>query len=217
MGLSVDYFISYRSPYSYLSSGRVRALRDSYDLDVVIRPVLPLAVRQPDFFKSVNPLLLVYIVRDSKRIAEMEGIPYRWPPSPDPVVFDMATKSAPAEQPHIHRITHLGVEAARRGKGLDFYCEVSQVIMSGAVDNWPAGDHLAKAADRAGLDLAELDAAIIEHEASLVAEIADSQAALEAAGHWGVPNLVFEGEPFFGQDRIDVCVWRMQQAGLQKR
>ena len=34
-------------------------------------------------------------------------------------------------------------------------------------------------------------------------EIEANQASLEAAGHWGVPTMVFQGEPFFGQDRID--------------
>ena len=47
--------------------------------------------------------------------------------------------------------------------------------------------------------------------------MAANQAALEAAGHWGVPTLVFQGEPFFGQDRIDVALWRMQAAGLTPR
>ena len=27
--------------------------------------------------------------------------------------------------------------------------------------------------------------------------------------------FVLEGEPFFGQDRIDVLLWRMKQKGLQ--
>jgi hypothetical protein len=29
--------------------------------------------------------------------------------------------------------------------------------------------------------------------------------------------MVFEGEPFFGQDRIDLLLWRMQQHGLRER
>ena len=41
--------------------------------------------------------------------------------------------------------------------------------------------------------------------------------ALEAAGHWGVPTFVFQGEPFFGQDRIDVLLWRLGQHGLARR
>ena len=52
---------------------------------------------------------------------------------------------------------------------------------------------------------------------ALDTEIASNQAALEAAGHWGVPTLVFDGEPFFGQDRIDMALWRMAQKGLTKR
>ena len=48
-------------------------------------------------------------------------------------------------------------------------------------------------------------------------EIAANQDALEAAGHWGVPTLVLDGEPFFGQDRVEMAIWRMGQKGLAKR
>ena len=40
--------------------------------------------------------------------------------------------------------------------------------------------------------------------------------ALEAAGHWGVPTMVYEGEPFFGQDRIETLRWRLEKAGLRR-
>jgi 2-hydroxychromene-2-carboxylate isomerase len=70
---------------------------------------------------------------------------------------------------------------------------------------------------RAGLDLAELDAEAISDAETLDAETAVNQASLEASGHWGVPTLVFDGEPFFGQDRIDMAVWRMQLKGLVAR
>jgi 2-hydroxychromene-2-carboxylate isomerase len=29
--------------------------------------------------------------------------------------------------------------------------------------------------------------------------------------------MVFDGEPFFGQDRFDQMKWRMEQKGLTKR
>jgi len=29
--------------------------------------------------------------------------------------------------------------------------------------------------------------------------------------------MVFEGEPFFGQDRLDHMIWRMEKHGLQRR
>ena len=47
--------------------------------------------------------------------------------------------------------------------------------------------------------------------------IQENEAAHVAAGHWGVPTAVFEDEPFFGQDRLDVLLWRLQSKGLQPR
>jgi len=32
-----------------------------------------------------------------------------------------------------------------------------------------------------------------------------------------VPLMVYQGEPFFGQDRYDQLVWRMQQQGMARR
>jgi 2-hydroxychromene-2-carboxylate isomerase len=70
---------------------------------------------------------------------------------------------------------------------------------------------------RAGLALAALETEAAARAARLDAAIADNQRALEAAGHWGVPTMVFDGEPFFGQDRIDLLVWRLRQHGLRER
>jgi len=58
---------------------------------------------------------------------------------------------------------------------------------------------------------------VAAEEDTLDAEIAANQDALEASGHWGVPTLVFGSEPFFGQDRIEMAQWRMEQQGLAKR
>jgi 2-hydroxychromene-2-carboxylate isomerase len=33
-------------------------------------------------------------------------------------------------------------------------------------------------------------------------------------GHWGVPLMVYEGEPFYGQDRFDHLQWRMKENGV---
>ena len=95
--------------------------------------------------------------------------------------------------------------------------EVSRVIWGGDVDGWHEGAHLADAARRAGLDLRELDAAIVADPARHDVVLLENQRALEAAGHWGVPTIVFAGEQFFGQDRIDLLLWRLRQHGLRKR
>src|SRR6201986_1583310 len=90
----------------------------------------------------------------------MLGLPYLWP-RPEPVVVDPQTGAAVPNQPYIHRLTRLGCEAAEYGHGLAFLNEVSGVIWAGKIDNWHEGDHLAKAAQRAGTDLAALDAKIV--------------------------------------------------------
>jgi len=216
MALAVDVFWSFRSPYSYLATPRLVRLAAEWDVDVTVRVVLPIAVRIPGFFDTVNPLWPPYLVRDTMRIAEYEAIPYGWP-RPDPIVQDFATRRVAADQPYIHRLTRLGVAATARGRGLPFVAEVSRVIWGGDVEGWHEGRHLTDAAARAGLDLAELDAAVAAAPARWDAAIAENQHALEAAGHWGVPTMVFDGEPFFGQDRIELLVWRMRQHGLRRR
>ena len=215
MSFQVDLFWSFRSPYSYLATPRLLELQRAYDLAIAVRPVYPIAVRIPGFFKKVNPLWPPYLLRDCARIAEMNGVPFAWP-SPDPIVQDLATMEIAAEQPYIHRLTRLGVAASRRGRGLELIHEISRLIFGG-VRGWNEGEHLAQAAIRAGLDLAELDAAIAADPAGHEAEIESNEAAQKAAGHWGVPLMVFRGEPFFGQDRIDVLLWRMKKAGLGPR
>ena len=216
MTLKADLFFSFRSPYSYLAVGRYRAMVKEYDLDISLRIVWPIAIRDPDILFTGNPAAGRYIVRDSFRAAQFHGIPLRWP-RPDPIVQDLVTREISKDQPYIYRLVRIGQAACRRGKGLEFADEVSRIIWSGEVDGWNEGDHLANAAERAGLDLVELDAEAAIDADALDAEITANQDALEKAGHWGVPTLVFEGEPFFGQDRIEMAQWRMEQKGLVRR
>ncbi|HWA92286.1 MAG TPA: 2-hydroxychromene-2-carboxylate isomerase [Rhizomicrobium sp.] len=216
MTLSVDLFWSFRSPYSYLATPRLVELEREYDLSIAVRPVYPLAVRQGDFFEKQNPLWIPYLLRDTMRIAEQLGLPYRWP-RPDPVKVDMTTRAAVPDQPYIHRLTRLGCAAAEAGQGLPFLLEASTLIWSGRTDNWHEGTHLADAAACAGLDLADLDAKIAADPDKYEDIIRENQNAHQACGHWGVPTCAFEGEPFFGQDRLDALVWRMKQRGLKKR
>ena len=215
MTLTADLYFSFRSPYSYLALPKWRAIVRAYDLQIDLKPVYPLAIRQPDFFERNHPNWLGYTIRDVMRVAQREGIPFG-PPRPDPIVQNIATREIAAEQPYIRRLVRTGQVAARRGGGFAYADEVAQLVWGGATD-WHLGDHLRGAAERAGFDLADLDAEAERDADALDAEVAANQSTLEGAGHWGVPTLVFNGEPFFGQDRIELAVWRMEQAGLEKR
>ena len=216
MTLSVDLFYSYRSPFSYLALPKTEKLVEEYDLAVNLRPVYPLAVRVPGFFKKASPNFIRYVVLDSTRVAQHEGIPFRFP-RPDPIVQDMTTLDVAAEQPYIHRLTQLAAAAQLEGRSLAFTQAIAPVLWDGSVKGWNEGDHLARAASTAGFDLAALDAAIAADPDRYEGVIAGNERDHAASGHWGVPTFVFEGEPFFGQDRIDLLIWRMESKGLTRR
>lgn len=210
----VDVYWSFRSPYSYLASPRLLDMQNDWEMTVRVKVVMPLAVRSPDFFLKVNPLWPPYLLRDTMRIAENLQLPFGWP-DPDPVVVG-ETLEATADQPYIHRLSRLGVLAEESGRGIQFVREVSGIIFGG-VKQWDKGDHLAQAAERAGCDFAEMDRQEQAEAERLDKVIAANEAAQKEAGHWGVPLMVFEGEPFFGQDRLDLLFWRLQQKGLRSR
>ncbi len=214
MSARVDLFWSFRSPYSYLAMPGALRLEEDFAVEVHLRPVLPLAVRDPSFFSPDNVKRARYIRVDFPRRAQMLGMPHAWP-SPDPIVQDMQTYRISEDQPYIYRLTYLGVEAERRGRGIEFARQVSQLIFGGTRD-WHLGEHLAQAAARAGLDLDAMDAAIADPASSHRATVDANQEALAQAGHWGVPTFAFEGEPFFGEDRIDTLRWRLGERGLRR-
>jgi 2-hydroxychromene-2-carboxylate isomerase len=117
MTLTYDLFWSFRSPYSYLVMPRLVEFEREYDITTNVRPIYPIAVRIDGFFKNVNPLWRTYLVRDVVRTAQMLGMPFSMP-NPDPIVMNLQTGEVPKTQPHIGRLTRLGVAAADRGKGL---------------------------------------------------------------------------------------------------
>ncbi|MEA3263159.1 MAG: DsbA family protein [Pseudomonadota bacterium] len=213
---TVDLYWSFRSPYSYIVVPKLIELERDWDAKVNVRPVLPIAVRQPDFFAQADPLWFSYLMRDCVRSAEFAGLPLRWP-RPDPVVMDFATRTYPKEQPYIHRLTRLGVLASERGQGLPVLRAISHLIWSGETDGWHEGDHLARALAGVGCDLAEMDAVLAAEADRLDEVIKQNEADQRLGGHYGVPLMVYAGEPFFGQDRYDQLVWRMEQQGMARR
>ena len=53
--LEVDVFWSFRSPWSYLATPRLREWQERYLLKVNLRVVYPIAIRTPEFFDQVQP------------------------------------------------------------------------------------------------------------------------------------------------------------------
>lgn len=213
-------FYTLRSPYCYLATPRLAALEKTHDLAFDIRHLHPHFVRDPnDVFGDTRPMRGSYAATDIARLSERLGKPIRLP-RPDPVVQDRATGAFAAEQPNLHLLTraiHLGVLAVEAGRGMAFLEEVSRLMWSGEVIGWNEDEQLAPALARSGLDLASLDRQALVARERLEEQLAQNARDQLAVGHWGTPLMVFDGEPFFGQDRIDDLVWRLKSRGLRER
>ena len=211
--LDVDLYWSVRSPYSYMATPRLFALHENTNARIRVRVVYPHAVRAREFHAARGPLWISYFKTDIVRTASYLGLPIAWP-RPDPVATDPETGGAESEQPRLEHLSRLIEAAEARGAGIAYIHALTGLLWDPETDDWSAGDKLNSVARTAGLDPAELERAAMDEAAHLDARIEENHRAEESAGHWGVPLMVFRGEPFFGQDRIGQLVWRLRQHGL---
>jgi 2-hydroxychromene-2-carboxylate isomerase len=211
----VDLFWSFRSPYCYLALQRVQTIQAQYAIDLQVRVIMPLAVRDPDYFESLPKARGVYNAMDAKRTAAFLGVPFGRP-QPDPVVFETDRPRPIKNQPYIHRLSRLGMLACAQGQGMAFVGAIAPMMWGGSVVGWDKGTHLADAAASVGLDLPAMDKEVAGRPDYYDALITENERQLAAVGHWGVPTLAVEGEAFFGQDRLDVLTWRLDQLGARR-
>jgi 2-hydroxychromene-2-carboxylate isomerase len=230
--LKVDVFYSMRSPYSYLVLQRIIYLNSNYNVDVNVRVIFPVAVRSPgSLFTPQEPGKVsgrwykwADAVFDTDRVGKFQGVPFRFA-TPDPIKQDtyppgQATMViAPIEeQPYITWLTRLGSAAELAGKSKEYVLAVSPLIWGGSapIGEWPK--MVPEAFERGtGLDYDKTIKDIRKNPEKYDAVWEQNQKGQLATGHGGVPNMVFRGEPFFGQDRFDVLFWRLEQNGLTTR
>ncbi|NNE40832.1 MAG: 2-hydroxychromene-2-carboxylate isomerase [Marinicaulis sp.] len=210
---TLEIFYSFRSPYSYLAIDRLIAIDHAYDIDTRFRPVRPLAMREPDFFERGRPQFLPYLFKDAPREAERWGVPFGLP-NPDPITMDMTSGVVAPEQPHMDKVMGLAIAAIKIGKGLEFARCVGRSIWGGA-ENWHEDEILDETLRRAGLTLKSMQEWVDVSRATIAEIIAENEAE-QLKHHWGVPLMLLDGEPFFGQDRLDALQWRLDKLGLAK-
>lgn len=195
MSAQVDFFFSFRSPYSYLAAPRAFALADAYDVDVVFRGVVPMAMRG----QSVPRAKRLHTLRDVRREAARLGMPFGR-------IHDPIGAGA-------MRCLLVGEHAVDRGREREFVLMASRAIWAEAVDV-SRDEGLRAVCERAGLDWPGCRAAL--DDPGTARRVEADTAALADLGQWGVPVLVFEGEPFWGQDRIEFVELTLREAGLER-
>ena len=194
----IDFYFSYRSPYSYLILPRMLKLKNEYNLDINFKIVYPLAIRMPEWFKNKNIFFFVPFIMDFKKKAKKLNIPLNMPIKPDPIRQNTITGKISSHQPYIFDVCHMGQVMSNRGKGIEFAFELSTLIWS--VKNWNNDSLLEKVFAEFGEDLYEVRKTAMKDEPRIIDEIKNNQEDQKIAGHHGVPLNVYKGKYYFGQD-----------------
>ena len=194
---SIDYFFTPQSPWAYLGHARFSQLAQASKAVLRVRPVdfgrvfpisggLPLAKRAPQ--------RQAYRLVEMARFSEQLGVPLNLQPTFFPVASDAAARLIIAVD------QHAGAPAA---------LQISAALFAAV---WTEQRNIADPAVLASL-LKEcaLNSACLAHSAQ--AEIqalydANTEAAI-AAGAFGAPTYVLDGELFWGQDRLDFVARRL--------
>ena len=192
----VDYFYSFRSPYSYLSGPRGFALADNFQINLRFRGVIPMMMRG----ESAPTAKRLHTMRDVKREADRLGMPFGQIHDP---LGEGATRTL--------AVSEYAIDV---GRVREFVLTATQAIWAEATD--PATDEgLRLICETAGLDWEGCRAAL--SDPTIADRVEANTLELTRIGHWGVPVFVFEGEQFWGQDRIDDLALTLADAGLTRR
>ncbi|MEW6205215.1 MAG: DsbA family protein [Pseudomonadota bacterium] len=177
----IDFFFSFRSPYSAIVAPRIFELGRLTGAKVNLRFVLPMVMRG----LPVPKVKREYIVYDTAREAHVRGVPF-------------GRLNDPVGKP-TERGLALIPFAEQHSKGQEFVLSYMQGVWAEGID---AGSDkgLRKIVERAGLRWEGAQVAL-QHEAWRERAAANREE-LFAAGLWGVPSFKMGSRVVWGQDRL---------------
>ena len=199
MGTQVTYYVSAVSPYNYLGAERFRKIAEERNLEIEMKIMdlgkvfpktggLPLPQRAPE--------RLAYRIQELKRFSVFHHIPLTLQPTHFPPSSPLGGQVVACAR---RQDTHTALRA------------LEAVLKMTWADEQDTGDaaQLIAALNHVGLDGQTLVSAAQKDAEALQAEIdADSADAVEA-GIFGAPSFVVGSEMFWGQDRIDLLCWHL--------
>ena len=198
-------FFSFRSPYSWMTIRRLRrAVPDAFTAlrwlpywDPDDRTSAALKERGAEFhYVQMSRAKHLYLLMDTKRLAEAEGVAMAWPIDIDP-----------------HwELPHLGWLAARRAGGAEAFYDAVTAARWERGENICDPDVLAGCARAAGLDPAAVVGAV--DDPGLRDEGAGCLERAYLDDVFGIPYLKWGRHRFWGLDRLDVFLrtWRPDAA-----
>jgi 2-hydroxychromene-2-carboxylate isomerase len=186
MAAAIRFLFDYVSPYSYLASTQIRALAARHGREVEAVPVLFAAMLDASGARGPGeiPVRREYMFRDIERLARTLGVPLEPPATHpfNPLTALRVTACAQTGDPRWRLVDALFAAAWVRGLRID------------------EPDVVARVVGEAGADAK----ALLERAASSDAKDrlrSVTQDAI-AAGAFGVPTMLVDGERFWGVDSL---------------
>ena len=178
---TIHWYLSFRSPYTWLSAPRIAALAQAHGAHVELRFVLPMVMRS----LPVPPEKRRYITLDTAREARRLGIPF-------------GKIADPVGRP-VERGYSLLPWARAQERGMDYATAFLRAVWSQGVD---AGSDVGMKAivTAAGLDWKEARS-IIDND-GWRAEAEANRTELLDLNLWGAPSFRVGEESVWGQDRL---------------
>ncbi|MFM2065205.1 MAG: hypothetical protein RLZZ584_114 [Pseudomonadota bacterium] len=188
----VDFWFDFSSPYSYIASEWIDALAARHGRSVRWHAILLGVTFQAAELRSpvAYPLKRDYVMRDFVRSARFEGVPYV-----QPATFPIATHNA------ARLYCHLAATDPERAK---------QWARCGLRAYFTRGVDLSRPDDLAELaqDFGILDAPQVWGDPRWKDALRAENEAAIAAGVFGAPYVIVDGEPFWGNDRkAQLAAW----------
>ena len=183
----VEFYFDFSSPYSYIASEWIEALAARHARTVRWHAILLGVTFQAAELKSpvAHPIKREYSLRDFERSARFAGVPLT-----NPEKFPIPTQNA------ARVFCWLNAGDSARATGWARHC--LRAYFARGVDLSDAAALKALAADF-GLDAHEAEA--VWSDAQWKLRLKSVNEAAIAAGVFGAPFFIIDGEPFWGNDR----------------
>jgi len=190
-GVTVEFFLSLRSPYTHIAMQRTFDLARRYPIELRLRPVLPMVMRG----LPVPLAKRLYIVRDTKREADRAGVAFGriCDPVGEPVEKGFA----------------LYDWARRQGRAAEFLHAFTTAAFAEGIDTGSAAG-MRHVVESAGLDWQE--ALAHREDRAWRQELEANREHLFGLGLWGVPSFTVTGG-----GRADFCTWGQDRLWLVER
>ncbi len=186
----LEFFHSFRSPYSYLALERYMDIADAFGLELKIRPVMPMVMRG----MQVPNVKLLYIAADTSRESRRLDIPFG--------------KMADPVGAGVERCMAVLQYAREEKREREFLLNAGVAIWSKAIDV-STDTGLRKITAKTGLFWPAAKSAIDDQQWR--DEANENRQSMMQSGSWGVPTIRLGDYTIWGQDRDWMLVRHLEE------